>query len=176
MTWMVRRLDPSDYEVVREVRLRALAEEPTAFGSTHERESRFSDDEWQRRLRADGYPHFGCFSDGGDMVGLVVGGPDETGQGVGNLYAMWVEERARGSGAADGLVGAVVDWAQSQGYAAVQLLVTEGNDRAERMYRRNGFELTGHYQLRERDGVRELVMARATASSTVAAATPDRSR
>jgi GNAT superfamily N-acetyltransferase len=144
------------------MRLRALSEEPTAFGSTYEREVEFTDDTWRSRLRPEGYAHFGCFDELDQMVGLVVGGPDEAGDGVGRLYAMWVEAHARGTGAADALVAEVVAWARSQGYSAVQLLVTEGNDRAEAMYRRNGFELDGKHQLRERDGVRELEMIRPT--------------
>jgi ribosomal protein S18 acetylase RimI-like enzyme len=42
----------------------------------------------------------------------------------------------------------------------VQLLVTEGNARAEGMYRRNGFELTGQSTRRDRDGLLELKMVR----------------
>jgi ribosomal protein S18 acetylase RimI-like enzyme len=42
----------------------------------------------------------------------------------------------------------------------VQLLVTEGNDRAEGMYRRNGFERTGRSTRRDRDGLLELEMLR----------------
>jgi ribosomal protein S18 acetylase RimI-like enzyme len=142
------------------MRLRALATEPTAFGSTFERESQFSDDEWQHRLRPDGYAHFGCFDERGEAGGLVVGGPDEDGEGIGHLYAMWVESDARGTGAADMLVSHVVAWAKEQGYSRLQLLVTDGNERAVRTYRRNGFDVTGRSEVRDRDGVRELEMMR----------------
>jgi len=160
MTSTVRRLAQADFELVRALRLRALSLAPSAFGSTYERESAFSADEWQHRLRPEGYAHFVCFDDQGQAVGLVVGGPDEDGEGICHLYAMWVEPEARGTDAADALVSAVVAWAAEQGSSRLQLLVTEGNDRAERMYRRNGFELTGRSQTRERDGGRELEMMR----------------
>ena len=69
---------------------------------------------------------------------------------------MWVDPHARGSGTADALVAEVVRWAVAQGCEELQLRVTEGNERAERMYRRNGFERTGQSWLRERDGHIEL--------------------
>ncbi|HZY09238.1 MAG TPA: GNAT family N-acetyltransferase, partial [Ilumatobacteraceae bacterium] len=70
------------------------------------------------------------------------------------------EPHVRGTGAADALVAEVVAWTRSQGYSAVQLLITEGNDRAEGMHRRNGFELTGTSTRRDRDGLVELEMLR----------------
>jgi len=160
VTCTVRRLQPDDYQVVREMRLRSLTLAPTAFGSTFEREAAFSDETWRDRLRPEGYAHFGCFDDGGAAIGLVVAGPDEAGDGVGHLFAMWVEPTARGTGAGDALVSEVISWARAQGYSSVQLLITEGNDRAEAMYRRNGFEVTGRSTARERDALREVEMVR----------------
>ena len=160
MTYRVRRLVADDYELVRELRLRSLTLSPTAYGSTYEREAEFSDDVWRQRLQPDAYPHFGCFAEDDEAVGLVVAGPDEVGDGVGHLFAMWVEPHARATGAADMLVGEVVGWARSQGYSAVQLLITEGNGRAEALYRRNGFKLTGQSWRRDRDGLQELEMIR----------------
>jgi GNAT superfamily N-acetyltransferase len=153
-------MGPADYVLVREMRLRSLTLSPTAYGSTYEREAEFSDELWRDRLRPEAYPHFGCFDDHGAAVGLVVAGPDETGDGIGRLFAMWVEPHARATGAADLLVTEVVEWARSQGYSAVQLLITEGNARAEAMYRRNGFELSGQSWRRDRDGLQELEMIR----------------
>ncbi|MCA9712598.1 MAG: hypothetical protein KDK70_42615, partial [Myxococcales bacterium] len=46
----VRRLEPSEWRVYRELRLRALAESPDAFGSTLARERERSDEQWQARV------------------------------------------------------------------------------------------------------------------------------
>ncbi len=101
MAFSIRRLVPEDHELVRTVRLRALTLAPTAFGSTFDREASFSDDDWRNRLRSDGYPHFICFDESGQPLGLVVGGPDDVDRDIAHLFAMWVESHARGTGAAD---------------------------------------------------------------------------
>jgi GNAT superfamily N-acetyltransferase len=59
------------------------------------------------------------------------------------LIAMWVEEGFRGCGVADALVTDVLTWARDNGYAEVELGVTEGNETARKLYLRHGFEPTG---------------------------------
>ena len=159
MTFSVRRLEPQDHEVLRALRLRALSLEPHAFGSTFERESAFTDDTWRNRLRPEGNPHFACFDDSGAPIGLVAGMLDHNDdQRIALLVGMWVDPHARSTGTADALVEKVVLWSITQGCVAVRLHVTDGNARAEGMYRRNGFERTGRTFLRERDGFPEVEM------------------
>jgi ribosomal protein S18 acetylase RimI-like enzyme len=148
----VRRLQPEDHELIRTIRLRSLTLEPAAFGSTLEREASFSDDDWRQRLAPDASPHFVTIDESGAPTGMVVGAVDNENPQLAHLFAMWVDPHARGSGAADALVAEVVRWAIAQACEELQLRVTEGNTRAERMYRRHGFERTGQSWLRERDG------------------------
>jgi ribosomal protein S18 acetylase RimI-like enzyme len=148
----VRRVGPEDHELIRTIRLRSLTLEPTAFGSTFEREVAFSEDDWRERLAPDASPHFVTVDDSGTPTGMVVGALDADNPSVAHLFAMWVDPHARGLGTADALVAEVVRWATAQGCAELHLRVTERNERAERMYRRNGFERTGQSWFRERDG------------------------
>jgi RimJ/RimL family protein N-acetyltransferase len=159
-THTVRRLEPTEHELLRTMRLRMLSLEPDAFGSTFEREVAFSDDQWRGRLHADTGPTFVAYDDSGEAVGSVVGATDPSDNQAALLLAMWVEPHARATGAADELIGAVVRWAAAANHAAVHLHVTDGNIRAERVYQRNGFERTGRSQPRERDGVTEIEMQR----------------
>ena len=84
-----------------------------------------------------------------DDVGLAAGMRDGD---VADLVALWVDPAARGTGAADALVAAVLDWARGEGVATVRLHVTAGNATAERLYARHGFAPTGAVYVRERDG------------------------
>ena len=88
----LRRLGPDDWEVLRDVRLRALAESPDAFGSTVGREREFDEKEWRRRLvrpvyavPVDGRPvaMAGAFTDDGRV----------------QVWGMWTDpaHRARGT-------------------------------------------------------------------------------
>ena len=52
---------------------------------------------------------------------------------------MWVAPAVRGTGAAEALIDAVVEWATDRGSRSVSLEVATGNDRAAAVYLRNGF-------------------------------------
>ncbi|MGH3339935.1 MAG: hypothetical protein ACRDPL_14070, partial [Propionibacteriaceae bacterium] len=50
MTFMIIRAEPSDWEAVRDIRLRSLLEEPDAYASEYQTEARFEPDLWKQRL------------------------------------------------------------------------------------------------------------------------------
>ncbi len=154
-----RRLGTHDHADLRALRLRALAGEPSAFGSTVEREDAFTEDTWRDRLRADANAHFGGFDHAGALVGLAVGLPDAADASVAHLVGMWVDPVARGGGLAGELAELVLGWAAGRGCRVVRLHVTDGNTRAEALYARLGFMRTGQATVRERDGLAEIEMA-----------------
>jgi GNAT superfamily N-acetyltransferase len=140
----VRRIAPGDGELLADLRLRALADAPYAFGSTHAEESRRSGDEWAERARrrAEGNREATFFAYlGDDPVGLAGGMVDDTAQTV-DLISMWVAPEARRHGAARALIEAVVDWARQAGHDELQLWVTEMNDGARALYDTSGFVAT----------------------------------
>lgn len=154
-----RRLRIDDHAALRALRLRALAGEPSAFGSTLDREEAFPEEIWKDRLRPDAHPSFGGFDEAGALVGLAVGIPDAADASVAHLVGMWVDPMARGGGLAAELVGLVIDWAAGRSCRVVRLHVTDGNTRAEALYARLGFVRAGHATVRERDGLAEIEMA-----------------
>jgi GNAT superfamily N-acetyltransferase len=153
----VRRAVPGDEEIIRRVRLAGLSDAPAAFESTFERERTRTEAEWRTWIergavfvleRADG------------TCGIVAGVPHTTEPAAVFLVSMWVAPAARGTGAGDQLVAAVLDWAEARGAREVCLHVTQGNARAQAFYLRNGFRLTGEELVRQRDGTIELEMRR----------------
>jgi ribosomal protein S18 acetylase RimI-like enzyme len=119
---LIRAAALDDWALVKEARLRALADSPAAFGSTWAREATFGDDEWQRRA-------------------LIAEADSPTEER--HLVAMWVEPGHRGSQAATLLIEAACAQARDAGATAVTLWVADPNTRARRFYERVGFQSTG---------------------------------
>lgn len=134
----LRVLSPDDWELWRDIRLRALAESPEVFGSTLAEWQSADEDRWRRRLTA--VPFNVVAVVGGMAVGQASGTQLDSEQRVG-LISMWVAGSARGSGVADVLVAAVRDYAERAGAIAVRLSVRRFNERAIGMYERAGFLL-----------------------------------
>ena len=134
----IRRVGPDDWRLFRDVRLASLREAPYAFGSrlglTYE------ESDWRARLAA--VAQFVAF-DGEQPIGTA--GALTEGERT-DLVSMWVAPEARGTGVGDALVAAVIAEAQVRESNVVALCVSVGNDFAERLYARHGFERTGRTQ------------------------------
>jgi RimJ/RimL family protein N-acetyltransferase len=149
---VVRRVTAADGTVLRDIRLRALQDAPSAFGSTYAGEVTRTDAEWDERAAggAAGTDRFTALAyDGDDCLGLAGGyrNDDDGHHADVDLVSMWIEPSRRGSGMAEQLVEAVLDWARDEAQAqVVGLWVTRGNDRAQRFYERLGFVETGDVQ------------------------------
>jgi GNAT superfamily N-acetyltransferase len=151
----VRRAVSGDEAIVRAVRLRALADAPDAFESTLEFEAGMTPEDWSRRIAK--WATF-LYEPAGHSKGIVAAVPYDGEPGAILLVSMWVEPTVRGSGAADALVAAVLDWAKSQGAREVVLHVGKGNGRARSFYRKMGFRDSGHAFVSERTGIEEVEM------------------
>ncbi|MGI8792587.1 MAG: GNAT family N-acetyltransferase [Acidimicrobiales bacterium] len=145
---IVRRITPTDARELKAIRLAALADSPSAFGSTLEREEAFPDAEWTTRARvaADSELQSTFFAlDGDAFVGLAGGYCDAGAEPI-ELVSMWIAPTHRRAGLGRALVQAVLDWATEVGAQSVSLWVTRGNDRAEALYASMGFTVTGDFQ------------------------------
>lgn len=146
----VRRIRADEAGALKAVRLAALLDTPSAFGSTHEREVAFTDDDWAARASASAQGNdrttFVAELDG-RIVGLVGGYADPATPGTVELVSMWTAPAARRSGSGRLLVQAVLEWATAvAGATEVGLWVTRGNEPAQRLYEATGFTETGDFQ------------------------------
>jgi len=140
VTLSVRVLVPDEWQALRDVRLAALLDAPDAYYATYDSTVERTEDEWRA------WPGRGvCFLAwlGGEPVGMVGIAPTVTDPARADLFAMWVAPATRGTGTADALITAALDWARERGCRSVDLEVAPGNVRAERVYLRHGFVITG---------------------------------
>ncbi|HWE82926.1 MAG TPA: GNAT family N-acetyltransferase [Gaiellaceae bacterium] len=135
----VRRVRAEEWEALRSIRLRALADAPDAFATTFESASARPEQWWRdwairsaesaeqaMFLAWDGAPVGigGVFADDGDWM----------------VIAMWSAPEARERGVGRAIVEAAVAFASGHD---VFLWVTDGNDAARRLYESCGFTDTG---------------------------------
>jgi len=134
ITTQITALGPEDWELFREVRLRALAEAPYAFGSRYADWVGAAEPRWRDRLA--NVPLNLVARRGDELVGMVSGVLD--GEERAELISMWVDPAARGSGVGPALVRAVVEWAAAAG-RPTYLMVRSDNAPAIAAYTRAGF-------------------------------------
>jgi len=156
----IRRLSPDEWAAYREIRLAALAESPDAFGSSLERSRQYTEEIWRDRLTT--AVTFAAEREADRrLLGIASGLPTAI-AGTAALIGMWVAPEARRQGIGEALVQRVIAWALEAGVSRLELEVTVGNDRAERLYARCEFaraeQATWHSP---EDGHRTITMARA---------------
>ncbi len=79
----------------------------------------------------------------GEIVGYCMMGPLDMPVDDANgleLYRLYVDESVKGAGVAAALMEDCIAWTRARGASALYLSVWENNERAQRFYRRYGFE------------------------------------
>jgi ribosomal protein S18 acetylase RimI-like enzyme len=141
-------LDPitaQNVALFREIRLRALRDTPSAFGSTYEKELQLTDADWlERALRWNGETGIGLLAmDGSAGCGIAGSFLDERDRTRAHLISMWTAPTHRQQGIGRILVNEIAGWARLRGADLLQLMVTSNNVPAMLFYERLGFTRTG---------------------------------
>lgn len=145
---MIADVSPEDWAEFREIRLRALADAPEAFGVTHADALEQPAEAWRSRLDTD--DPIRLLREGGNAVAMGAGWLPSDQPSSMMIWGMWTAPVARGRGYAEALVSHLLAWAREHDITEVALHVAEGNDVARRIYERCGFVATGHWEpLRE---------------------------
>ncbi len=135
----VREARPTEWEVWRDLRLRALADSPDAFGTTLADVEHRDDAVWRDRVAPDPTRTVVFAWRGTAPVGTIV--VRRTAGDEAHVYAMWVAPEARRTGAGRALVGEAKRWARFRGARRLVLEVT--GSEAEAFYATVGFVPTG---------------------------------
>jgi RimJ/RimL family protein N-acetyltransferase len=137
----IERINPSQWRLLRDLRLSALLDSPGAFGQSYEDAVGQPEAEWKQTAEAasqgDRRAWFIARNETGEAVGIVQARrrpPDDC-----LLFSMWVAPSARLAGAGRALVEAVSAWGGEWGAKRVVLWVVAGNEPAMRFYDRIGF-------------------------------------
>ncbi len=153
----IRTLEVDEWELGRQLRLRALADTPDAFRSTYEDVAVESDAWWQgvvEDFSSDPSRGIWVVEDDGDLVGMTLGNIHD---GRLHIFSMWIDPGRRGEGLGQGLLGTVMAWGRVSGATTVELWVTEGNAEAESLFTRAGFQKTGDREPRREDSDLDVV-------------------
>ena len=144
----IRRIRADEWSEMRSLRLHALANAPTAYGSTLAHEQSYSEKVWRERsLGASSGCERATFvaERDGAWIGVVTGLANQQGETKQStlLVAMFVAASARRKGIGVALVDALTSWARNCGADQITLWVTSDNDPAISLYQQCGFAFTG---------------------------------
>jgi len=141
----LRRVAEADWALLRDVRLRALTDAPTAFGATAAASHEQPDADWRERA---GGPFPTLVVVDGSGAGVAMGGvarlpgADTAAEPPAWVWGMWTDPAARGRGHGTRVLDALLAWSRERALATY-LHVTEGNGTALALYASRGFEPTG---------------------------------
>ena len=165
MTISVRQLQAEEWQLLKQLRLRALAEAPDAFSPRFEDNQDHPDSYWQTWATRVAKPYSRIFVGNATTVsseaplGLI--SAERSRDGVGHLGAFWTDPRTRGTGLGSALFDAAMHWLEAAGCRHLELSVTEGNGYAEAMYARRGFARDGRVEpLRDGSTLRNIFMVK----------------
>lgn len=149
---LVRRVRSDEWEALRDLRLRALRDEPRAFSTTIA-EATLRDEAWWREAAARGAAGTSWITfvaeDHGDLVGMASGHFPTEGHHphedpvIAELMQMFVAAEARRRGVGRRLVESVAAWACASGSRMLRLHVVLAMPEAVAFYTSLGFSDTG---------------------------------
>jgi ribosomal protein S18 acetylase RimI-like enzyme len=142
----VRQARAADWETLRELRLRALADAPDAFASTLQQETAFPEQVWRQRAEGGAASVNFIAYEGGASIGMAAIFAVANTPGRMHLVGMWVDPQHRRRGVAQALVERAVRWAEERQASEVLLWVADHNVPARMLYERVGFQPTGERQ------------------------------
>lgn len=137
----IRRIGPADASMLRELRLRSIADSPDAFGQPLQEARARPPTEWRRHARQASHGHHRTWliAEGpAGSVGLVQGRRRPPSTLL--LFSMWVAPSARRAGVGRRLVEGLEDWGRRWRASETVLWVMGANLPALDFYRDLGFE------------------------------------
>jgi len=153
---IIRRIRIGEFDLFKQIRLRALKEAPYAFSSTYESALQRSEESWREQAdnSAQGSDRatFITFSDDAP-VGIAALYRVENQTSVGAMLQVWVAPEHRGTGVARDLIDAIFEWAGENNFRMILSRIRDGNIRAQKFYTKYGFSNSDEFSSSDFDGV-----------------------
>src|SRR5262249_52562780 len=164
----IRPTREDDAPAYRALRMKGLQAHPEAFGMDYATSAARPIEYWQARMRsgAGGPEGVTYVADAaGELIGMtaLVRNDLVKTRHAGSIFGVYTHPDWRGTGVADALIEACVDYAHALGLRLLRLGVATTNISAIRLYQRRGFRVYGiEPESIQHDGVYydELLMAR----------------
>ncbi len=141
------RLSPDEWEKAKEFRIRAVTDQPRAFGSTPEEDNEIPEEEWRRRLTEKSSLYA---QEEGKLLGTVAVVPekDTKSRHIANIWSVYVVPESRGKGIARELLTRAMRAAVETHPDLVKfrLTVTVTQQEALKLYESLGFERVGLFK------------------------------
>ena len=154
---LIQRLTSTDWQLYRDIRLRALGSDPRSFGSSFDRENTYSQQEWQSRLDNPDVAVFGLFA-GLEIIGVtgISVKREDPAKRWARLWGSWIDPAYRGCGYSDLLYNARLDWARAHPTIEwIEVSHRDGNETSRRANQRHGFVFTHRTPYAWADGGKE---------------------
>ncbi|PIY60326.1 hypothetical protein COY95_02355 [Candidatus Woesearchaeota archaeon CG_4_10_14_0_8_um_filter_47_5] len=156
------KLSPDRWEEYRDLRLEALQNDPSVFGSSYEEEKSLPEDEWRKRIAnalfavADSTP-------AGMPVGMIVCvfNRNNKTRHIAHIFGVYVKKDYRNQGIGGRLIERAVSLikkntenGEGTEITKIRLAVNPEQKAAVSLYKKHGFEIVGRYKKELRvDGV-----------------------
>jgi RimJ/RimL family protein N-acetyltransferase len=157
MAISVRRLVEHQWQVLRDVRLRALKADPSVFSSNYEKESAMTDADWKSWLRTNDTAVFVLYEDPTPigMAAISVDREDPTKKRA-ILWGSWLEPFARGKGLSKTMYEARLAWAKE--HPTIETVIVShraSNLSSKQANQKHGFVFTHSVEKVWPDGTRD---------------------
>ena len=143
MEYIIKKILKSDWQKYKNIRLEALKNEPSAFGSSYEEEFKRSDKEWQKRLEVSEQQNSDRFFYAISVNNkfFAIGGTYKDDRKEWNVMAIYTKKEFRGLGLGKKLMSGILNEFKKIGVKKVFLAVNTHQIAAIALYKKFDFKV-----------------------------------
>ena len=154
---IIRGFEAPEWKALRDIRLKALKENPSLFLGSYAREAGLPDSYWQDMIARKNGKVFGLF-DHEDVIGVTGifrSDKDPSGK-TARMSMSYIAPEYRGRGLSKLIYEARLDWARSNDFERVIVAHRNGNDASRAANQAFGFKLYESEKIEWFDGTKDL--------------------